>query len=251
MKNRLLPTLLGSAFVLSFSVTSLRASEEWWKPYSPDAPNTTFHASWDEGQHYSDSQATTSFVTGPHLDYHWPSVEDDFGRCVRIGQPAGASLGDPSCLEYETAGRLSPEKGTIEFWYKPSVILVENRNWLTFFKSGNFWLRGDPGQGGHAWMALDIDGKRFHIKFPQEFYESDWGWHHLAMTYDFSDPAHGVVEFFIDGELISRTDSLDATGLKLGETFRIGGSDEPNFLTNGFYDEFRISDVVREFGPRP
>jgi hypothetical protein len=183
-------------------------------------------------------------------------VNESFGQCIRIGQPPdGASLGDPSCLKYPAAGIVSPVRGTIEFWFKPSVILSQNRNTLSFFKCGNFWWHGSAGyETGNTWMALQIgesEANRFHPKFPREFYDSDWGWHHLAMTYDFSEPSQGNVEFFIDGESVGKTDKMDASGLILGETFVIGGNGEKNAMTNGFYDEFRISDVVREFTGRP
>ncbi|MEI6070971.1 MAG: LamG domain-containing protein [Verrucomicrobiae bacterium] len=235
-------------------LSSSFAAETWWKPYDPKAPGTLFHASWnDMGPGYQSSDDTESMVTGPHQAYVPESVNEAFGQCVRIGQPTGASLGDPSCLKYPAEGKMSPVKGTIEFWFKPSVILADNKNMISFFKCGNFWLRGDPHEPGSRWMALEVGGesRRFHLKFPPDFFEGEWGWHHLALTYDFSDPTLGMVEFFIDGISIGRTDKLDASGLKLGETIVLGNNGEDNYLTNGFYDEFRISDVVREFGDRP
>jgi hypothetical protein len=226
------------------------AVEEWWKPYSPKAPGTLFHAAWDEvAPGFPSSDDIESLVIGPHLAYVPESVSPAFGQCVRIGQPTGASLGDPSCLRYPAAGKVSSVKGTIEFWFKPSVILADNLNQISLFKCGNLWLHGSAGGGG--WMAAEVGEKRFHPKFPRDFYDADWGWHHLALTYDFSDPKGAMVEFFIDGISIGRTDNFDASSLNLGETFVLGGDGEQNFLANGFYDEFRISDVVREFGDRP
>ncbi len=230
------------------------ASEKWWKPYDPKEPDTTFHASWNnKDEAFQSSGNIASMVLGPHVFYHPESVDASFEQCVRIGQPPnGASLGDPSCLKYPAAGVVSSVKGTIEFWFKPSVILSQNPNTLSFFKCGTLWWRGSAGhETGNTWMALDVNGVRFHPKFPVEFYEGDWGWHHMAMTYDFSEPRHGRVEFFVDGESVGKTDDFDASGLNLGETFVIGGNGEKNSTTNGFYDEFRISNVVRAFSPRP
>ena len=243
-------SLLAAACVASSS-----AAEEWWKPYDPKAPGTLFHASWNDiGPGYQSSDGTDSLVTGPHMAYAEDSVTPAFGLCVRLGQkPDGASLGDPSCLQYPAAGKMSPVKGTIEFWFKPSVVLADNKNLISLFKCGNFWLHGDPHESGPRWMALEVGGEahRFHLKFPPDFYEGDWGWHHLALAYDFSDPKQGMAEFFIDGISIGRTDKFDSSELKLGEAFVLGGDGEGNHLTNGFYDEFRISDGVREFGDRP
>ncbi|XHR31158.1 MAG: LamG domain-containing protein [Chthoniobacteraceae bacterium] len=256
-----LPHVLAFRLALLFTCSSIgtaSASEQWWKPYDPDAPHTLLHASWNNGTDYAASPAkksagpgVASLVVGPHMDYSQESVNPSFGRCVRIGQLTGASLGDPSCLKYSTTGIISAQQGTIEFWFRPSIILADNRNRITFFKCGNFSLEGDPHSDvpGSPYIRINVGGHMYHMNqtFPQECYTTNWGWHHLALTYDFSDPKNGMVQLFIDGISVDRTHQLDVSNLQLGDTFTLGGNGKENYLTNGFYDELRISDVVREY----
>jgi hypothetical protein len=152
----------------------------------------------------------------------------------------GASLANPAQLYYPVASNFDPQRGSLEFWMKPS--------WAGNDGQGHTVLR--QGSGGGVLFAKDGANnlraifRRFSVGGPElgvAFNVGSWlanEWHHVAFNW-----GDGKLQLFTDGTLRGET-AIGALPTVAASTFQIG-ADGTGTYAAAVLDELRISNRPR------
>jgi hypothetical protein len=193
-------------------------------------PQPVFSASYDEGFDGSSRLGKIAAI----LDGKPELAPGRTGKALKSGPGTG-------CVDYPTAGLITPAGGTVEMWVCPLDWKPQDREFHVFFDTRNegalylykyyessslLTLTCANTNGPYASSAVDISGWQ-----PGQ-------WHHIAGTWS----PLGVITY-VDGKATSKIPTAGDLPLALGERFRIG--DHPWHLPRqsaSLIDEVRIYD---------
>jgi Concanavalin A-like lectin/glucanases superfamily len=250
------------------------AEEPWWEPYSGGDTNTLLLVHFDgaTGQVYTDdpqldgTQGETGTVLGTA---YIEGAGAGFGQGVKI-----ATISD-QVYYWDSYHDYSLETGTVEFWFKPInwtltpyeqhfLFMHEERGWnqsqeyiSSYVDSNgalliylNIFDSLDPGWYlNRHYVAADITDM---------FVEDPDQWHHVAATWHMGEnDGESSMELYIDGSKAyvsyryRDTFAMPMSTYSLSGKLRLGNTHQMSIQGSCLIDEFRTSDVIREYKAVP
>jgi hypothetical protein len=155
-------------------------------------------------------------------------------------------------LRFETTGNFDTRRGTLEFWMRPALQPLEERNFGTNYYLLDSW----EGTGFRFVLQDNLKGERQLLWFEKAApADEQWQlaaklpewkaneWHHLAIVWDGKYRA-----LYADGVLLAEKDSPFAA-LPFNKELTVGASIHNTWPAQAIYDDLRISDIAR-YGTR-
>ncbi len=239
---------LAGAAVLLLSPGLMFAQDDVGGPYEPDE-NTIFLMNFDNPDNPWENLVDDIEDAEPHgnpeiVDY---SARDELGSALRLD-------GDESWLQIQgTASMDLQDDWTIELWFR---VESEGENADILWKpgageefwEGNYWVevRGDHilEGGAHDADVSSFDGLR---NLPSDPYEVETGkWYHISYIRDSEAGMHYQVVRNEDLEFEWMVEAEFDFDPRLQFTDLFIGHNSTDRWMDGYVDEIRISDVVRE-----
>ena len=165
----------------------------------------------------------------------------------------GISLGK-TYLTVESRQTFNQPEGTIEMWVKPhwDVSVPGKYQYLSFFICGPYWLdctlsAADGSPIGMRWFS-DGRGGPSYLAYESTDWPSD-KWRYLAATWKDEGEGKSVLEFYMDGKLMLKSDKAtipepDKT-VRIGQIGRAPGVEVKDHKLEVVFDELRISSTRR------
>lgn len=163
------------------------------------------------------------------------------------GQASGSGLEvvNGTRLDFNAAGNIDWNVGSLEFWVMPYVDLRDAINHKFFCTP----IGHDTDEAVHIWKTGAADDLIFRVKFNGQSLNAAWPdaagwkakeWHHIAATWDHEEEG---LTLYADGELVA-SNPVAIWEFDPGyATFSVGGMGGKT-TTNGVIDELVIYDYV-------
>gem|GEM_PF-5862886 len=246
--------------ILFFNSGMAQNVDDLTQPYTLDDHTVVLLHLNDDLTNVSDSTRDgTGFGNLMYLNNTDLGSSGEFGKYLYLDNDARS---DSSFIEIpDTSGLDIDKTWTIEGWINVFSVGVSNEDWHTYpklaVKGHNYWVgaMGDPGrrffQTGYekvenGWGDVWTDVQSFQLNT----------WYHLASIRDDADNLFMVAVHDVSGNLVAfnyivQEDSPTERPRLNDDPLTIGFSYEwHDGSLNGLLDEFRISNVVRQF-PMP
>ncbi|MBE2204318.1 MAG: LamG domain-containing protein [Chthoniobacterales bacterium] len=213
---------------------------------------------WIAARNGAGSGSTTVTVRGVEgtVDVEKPQFEE--GGTVPTSFLDSEVRGVSGLVWMPEENAFDQNKGTISFWIKPEWAGETMTGAKTLFQSSreelpdwkemksvivlNAWLTRPEANDWQYGLNLRITDKALKsTSLSVPLHELTKDWHHIALTWDLSNPQDGRAAIYIDGELRASDDQIHSSGMEPATAvfFGQGGG---GYL-DGWLDEARIYNV--------
>ncbi|MEW6356082.1 MAG: lacto-N-biose phosphorylase central domain-containing protein [Planctomycetota bacterium] len=220
-------------FLLLLCVRPIFAAENWFLPYEPDDKTIAlFHLDGDEEEQRSAAKPEIS------ITFQKDAAHDAgrFGKGAKLnghGAVLRLSKNDAFLLKND-------QEFTVELWCKPAT----NDDAGLISIGTRFYLHITPGQ---RTATFGYRAASFPIRYSSmaNIPIRRGQWNHVALTHD----KNRVARIYVNGQFAGETAHKDEGDYPKGGGGSFGAHDGWSKFFEGWIDEIRISDCIREFRP--